>query len=195
MQNETKPGLIVGKGIRGGIVVGIAVLLAAVVYSGIYFSRGLVNLESGGLSIILVMVWACIVAVLLVVMWQRMLVREEYLRNFYLSDSMLFNFELGAMPLDEAVPSNDVDGLVSCLESALPKLTYDHAPLDPPAGFSPTYCVSSARFSAGKSGEDWHGSLQRVQQREDGHRTYVEIAAFQNAADLKQALTKHNVLG
>ena len=180
-----------GKGIRGGIVVGIAVLVAAVVYSSIYFSRGLVSVEGGGLSIILVMVWALIVAILLVVLWQRMLVREEYLRKFYLADDMLFNFELGAIPVSQAVPSKNASDLVEYLRKTIPALTYDNAPVDPPAGFSPTVCVSSDRYSAGKSGEDWRGRVQLIQQRDDGHRTYVEIATFANAAELEQALQKH----
>ena len=178
----------VGKGVRGGIIVGVAVLVAAIVYSTLYFQQGLFRYESDGTSIILVLAWTLVVAVLLVLLWQRMLVREEYLRKFYLSDATLFNFELGAVSRAEALDTQDADGLVSYLRKSLAGLSYEGSPLDPPDGFSPTLCVSTRRFSQGKNGEDWRGSVQRVKQRDDGHRTFVEIATFENAAELTQAL-------
>ena len=177
-----------GKGIRGGIVVGVAVLVAAVVYSALYFQNGLFHYENGGVSIVLVLVWALVVAVLLVVLWQRMLVREEYLRNFYVSDETLFNFELGAVPLSDVAPDKDSAKLVEHLHTSLPKLTYGNEPLDPPADFKPTLCVLSRRYANGSKGEDWCGSVQRIQQRDDGHRTFVEVATFENASDLVKAL-------
>ena len=183
-----------GKGIRGGIIVGAAVLVAAIGYSAMYFQRGLIRFEHDGFSIILVLVWTLVVAVLLVVLWNRMLVREEYLRKFYLSDTQLFNFELGALPLESAVPQHDADGLVEYLRTAIPKLTYDVSPLDPPADFKPTLCVSTRRYTSKDSNEDWRGSVQRVQQHDDGRRTFVELATFENAGELKQALESVHAL-
>ena len=184
-------GDVVGKGIRGGIVVGAAVLIAAIVYSVMYFQNGLFRYESGGVSIILILVWTLVVAVLLVVLWQRMLVREEYLRKFYFSADTVFNFELGAAPRAEVLPTQDAAGAVEYMRTAIGKLGYEGAPLDPPADFAPTLCVSTHRFGASKGAEDWSGSVQRIQPRDDGHRTFVEIATFQNAAELAQALEKH----
>jgi len=180
----------VGKGIRAGIVVGAAVLVVAIVYSTLYFQRGLFRFENGGLSIILVLVWALVVAVLLIALWQRMLVREEYLRRFYISDETLFNFELGAVARSAALPAQDTNGLMEYLRDSLAKLTYDGSPLEPPEGFTPTYCVSTRRIAPNKPGNDWRGSIQRIQQRDDGRRTFVEVAAFDNDEQLREALAK-----
>ncbi|MDO4401219.1 MAG: hypothetical protein Q4D27_09785 [Coriobacteriia bacterium] len=179
-----------GKEIRGGIIVGAAVLVAAIAYSMVYFQQGLLRYESGGLSIILVMVWVLVVAVLLVVVWQRMLVREEYMRKFYVGPDSIFNFELGVKPLDSELTKSDADELVKHLRGSLSKLTYDNSPLDPPAGFKPTFCVSTLRFVSGKHGEDWRGSVQRIQQRENGNRTFVEVGDFENAEQLAGVLKK-----
>jgi hypothetical protein len=190
-QHETKQGVIVGKGIRGGIVVGVAVLLAAFLYSGVYFSSQPANLEGDGLVVVIILACSCVVAVLLVAAWRQEQVREEYLRKFYLSGDTLFNFEFGAKPIAGTLYSKDAPGLVNYLECALAGLTYDSGPLNPPAGFMPTYCVSSDRFKTGNSGQEWRGNLQRIQQHEDGRRTYVNIAAFHNASELEQAIAKH----
>lgn len=177
-----------GKGIRGGIIVGVAVLVAAIGYSVLYFQHDLIRYEHSGLSIVLVLVWALVVAVLLLVLWHRMLVREEYLRKFYLSAETLFNFELGAVQIVEAISPRTADALAEYLRVSLLKLTYEGSPLTPPEDFVPTLCVSTQRFSAGGEGKDWHGVLQRVVQREDGHRTFVEIAAFDSIDELKRIL-------
>ena len=193
-QHETKQGVIVGKGIRGGIVVGAAVLLAAFLYSGIYYSSQPISLEGDGLVVVVILACSCVIAALLITAWRQEQVREEYLRKFYLSGDTLFNFELGAKSIAGTLYTKDAPGLVNYLESALAGLTYDCCPLNPPTDFAPTYCVSSKRFKAGKPGEEWRGNLQRIQQHEDGHRTYVNIAAFQNASELEQAIAKHVAL-
>ena len=181
-----------GKEIRGGIVVGVAVLVAAIAYSTVYFQQGFIRFDQGGSSVMLVLLWTLVVAVLLVVLWQRMLVREEYLRKFYLSSEAVFNFELGCKPLSEVLTSQDSDGLVAYLRTGIAGLTYENAPLNPPDGFKPTLCVSTRRFNKGSGGEEWLGSLQRIQQRDDGHRTFVEVATFANADELKRALDTVN---
>lgn len=183
-----------GKSLRGGIIVGVAVLAAAIVYSTLYFQRGLIRFDADGLSIILILVWAAVVAVLLVVLWQRILVRGEYLRNFYLSDTMVFNFELGARQLAYAVPGHDTRALVEYLRTSLPLITYDIAPLDPPEGFEPAYCITTNRFTQGKSGEEWRGSLKRVEAGADGKRTFTELATFDSAEELRRALDAAGVL-
>lgn len=183
-----------GKGLRGGIIVGVAVLAAAIVYSTLYFQRGLIRFDADGLSIILILVWAAVVAVLLVVLWQRILVRAEYLRNFYLSDTTVFNFELGAQALDDAVPGRDAQALVAYIRASLPRITYEAAPLDPPEGFDPAFCVTTNRFAQGKSGEEWRGTLKRVQANADGKRTFTELATFNSAQELEKALAKAGVL-
>jgi hypothetical protein len=173
--------------------VGVAVLVAAMVYSVLYFQNGLFRFESGGISIVLVLVWTAVVAVLLVVLWQRMLVREEYLRKFYVSDDTLFNFELGAVSRAEALPSNDPQGLVAYMRSAIAGLRYEGSPATPPEDFHPALCVSTNRVGKNAEDKDWSGVVQSIQQREDGHRTYVEVASFQNADELVHALEKHLV--
>ena len=183
-----------GKGIRGGIVVGVAVLLAAFLYSGVYFSSQPISLEGDGLVVVIILACACVIAVLLVAAWRKEQVREEYLRKFYLSGDTLFNFELGAKPIAGTLYAKDASGLVNYLESALVGLTYECCLLNPPADFVPTYCVSSDCFKTDKPAKEWSGSLQRVQQHEDVHRTYVNIAAFQNASELEQAIAMHVAL-
>lgn len=118
-------------------------------YSGIYFSSQPLSLEGDGLVVVIILACSCIIAVLLVLAWRKELVREEYLRKFYLSGDTLFNFELGAKPMADTLYSKDAADLVNYLESALGKLSYDNAPLNPPVDFVPTYCVSSDCFKGG----------------------------------------------
>ena len=178
-----------GKGIRGGIIVGLAVLIAAIGYSTVYFQRGLLRFDQGGVSIILVLVWTLVVAVLLVVLWQRTLVREEYLRKIYISSESLFNFELGVLPAGDAVAAHDAGALVEQARALLSQLTYEESPVDPPEGFAPAICISSSRFSsADKDAGEWRGTVQRIQQRDDGRRTFVEVGSFENADELERTL-------
>ena len=176
------------KGIRGGIVVGVAVLVAVVVYSAVYFSQGLAGSEAGDLGIILVIACALALAALMVTTRRRMLVHDDYLRKFYLSDDTLFNFELGAVPLSDVSPGQNANELAAFMGKSIAGLSYDKAPLDPPAGFAPTYCVSTESFGTGNAGNDWCGELQRIQRHENGRRTYEGLGSFANADEFESLL-------
>ena len=190
-----------GKGMGLAIVVEAIVLAVAFVFSTTYFSLGLYQVDTLN-TVVLVVLWVLVAAVLLFVLWSRSLKREEMVRRFYLNKDYIYNHEIGYAPIRAIAPNVDAYELVMFAAASLARMSYGFEIAATPNDFVPLFLVKSSVFTFHEPyaedadvGEDggpvvidrWEGALLRVTDaaREDD---YELIGTFENARGLARLL-------
>lgn len=184
-----------GKGVRIGIVVEAVVLIVAIALSIAYFQTGLFKSDKG-LDIWLLILWVLVAAVLLVVLWWRSTTREEMVRRFYLSESGVYNHEIGYAPFDRIAPDMDSYEFVAFAADSLAEMSYGFEVADVPDDFKPTRLILTRvlHFHRSEDGEEggavvdqWEGSLVSVENPSD-EKTFKELGTYKNARELARLL-------
>lgn len=181
-----------------GLAVALALLVAAVAYTLCYAYFRLYLIDNWR-NILLVLVWAA-VAIALAAWWvQRSHEREELIRRYYLSPEWVYNHEIGYASLAQAVPDGDAYEFVTFAADSLVTMSYGFEVAETPKDFEPKFMVSTERFEVRNTGDgavvsQWKGSLHRVVTDGEGTRGTIEIAPFDNAAELAQLLEENEAL-
>ena len=190
-----------GKRMGLAIVVEAIVLAIAFIFSASYFSLGLYQADALN-TVILVVLWVLVAAVLLFVLWSRSLKREEMVRRFYLNEYYIYNHEIGYAPIQTIAPSGDAYELVMFAAESLARMSYGFKIAATPEDYVPRFLVKSRVFTFHEpyetdadGAEDgkpvvidrWEGELLRVSdaQSEDD---YELVGTFANARGLARLL-------
>ena len=189
-----------GKSVKIGIIAEVIVLVVAAVLSVAYFRVGLFR-GDGGFDIWLIILWILVAAILLFVLWQRSLTREEIVRRFYVSEEGVYNHEIGYAPFSRIAPDADAYEFVTFAADALVDMSYGFEVAEPPEDFSPTFIISTRvlRFHKLEDDEDggavideWKGSLLRIGVAGD-ESTYEVVGPYENARQLARLLGENGV--
>lgn len=168
---------------------------AAIVYTALYLFLGLYRIDRWQ-SFLLIALWVVVVIGLFAFFRQRSLVREEMIRRYYISDSWIYNHEIGYAPLEQIVPSGNVYDFVTFAAESLAEMSYGFDVADAPDDFNPKYLVTSQKFSFHRSGggiviDQWKGKLLQIDgDGDDGD----ELGTFSNAGELAVLLDERCVL-
>lgn len=161
------------------LIVGAALLIAAVVYTLLYayFDLQYVDRWQRILLIVLLMVIAAAMVALFV---NRSHLREEMVRRYYLSPEWVYNHEIGYAPLSQAAPNGDAYEFVTFAADALIEMSYGFEVAETPQDFQPQYMVSTKVFRVRQTGDgavvsQWKGALHRVVS--DSHGTMQGLFA------------------
>ena len=179
-------------------IAAIAVLVVAIAYTLCYAYFRLYLIDNWR-NILLVLIWALVAIVLAAWFTQRSHEREELIRRYYLSPEWVYNHEIGYARLAQAVPDGDAYEFVTFAADALVAMSYGFEVAEPPKDFEPKFMVSTERFEVRDTGDgavvsQWRGSLHRVVSDSEGTRGTLEIATFDNAAELAQLLEENEAL-
>ncbi|MDO4532684.1 MAG: hypothetical protein Q4C36_03075 [Coriobacteriia bacterium] len=141
------------------LIVGAALLIAAVVYTLLYayFDLQYVDCWQRILLIVLLMVIAAAMVALFV---NRSHLREEMVRRYYLSPEWVYNHEIGYAPLSQAAPNGDAYEFVTFAADALIEMSYGFEVAETPrtsnrnTWFPPRYsgCAKPATAPWSRSG-------------------------------------------
>ena len=180
------------------LVVGAALLLAAVVYTLYYAYFDLQNVDRWQRILLMMVLLACAVAMVGLFV-NRSHLRKEMLRRYYLSSEWIYNHEIGYAPLSQATPNGDAYEFVTFAADALVEMSYGFEVAETPEDFEPTLMVSTTTFKVRRTGDgavvsQWKGSLHRVVSDANGTRGTFELGRFNNAAELAQLLEQNEVL-
>ena len=180
------------------LVVGAALLLAAVVYTLYYAYFDLQNVDRWQRILLMMVLLACAVAMVGLFV-NRSHLRKEMLHRYYLSSEWIYNREIGYAPLSQATPNGDAYEFVTFAADALVEMSYGFEVAEVPQDFQPEYMVSTKVFRVRQTGDGaivsrWEGALHRVVSDTDGNRGTFEIGQFKNAAELAQLLEQNEAL-
>ena len=192
------------KHLGSAIVVEVLVLGAAIAFLLAFLFLG-VGRENPTANITIVLAGVIVVAFLLVVLWQRTLVREAMVRHFYLSDGWIHNHEIGYAPISRIVPDRDAYEFVTFAAEALAHMSYGFDVADAPESFEPTYVIESNIFlfhtigdeddlDAGVVVDEWEGRLRVVDDSSADGTGFRDIAEFSSAKELANLLEENGVL-
>jgi hypothetical protein len=181
-----------------GLVIVILLLLAAIIYTLCYAYFRLFVIDHWR-NILVLVLWAAVAVVAVAWFVNSSKTREELLRRYYLSHEWVYNHEIGYARLAQAVPDGDAYEFVTFAADALVAMSYGFEVAEPPKDFEPKFMVSTERFEVRDTGDgavvsQWKGSLHRVVSDSEGTRGTLEIATFDNAAELAQLLEENEAL-
>ncbi|MDO4399671.1 MAG: hypothetical protein Q4D27_01835 [Coriobacteriia bacterium] len=183
---------------RIGMIIGVALLLAVIVYTACYAYFRLYIIDHWR-NILFVLVCAAVVVALVVLFVNRSREREALIRRLYLSHEWIYNHEIGYARISQVVPDGDAYEFVTFAADALVEMSYGFAVAEAPDDFEPEYMVATTVFDIRQTGDgavvkQWSGSLHRVVSDPDGQRGTYEVATFENAAELAQLLEENEAL-
>ena len=168
---------------------------AAIVYTVLYLFLGLYRIDRWQ-SFLLIALWIVVAIALFAFFRQRSLVREEMIRRYYISDSWIYNHEIGYAPLNQIVTGGNAYDFVTFAAESLAEMSYGFDVADAPDDFDPKFLVTSQRFGFHRSGggvviDQWKGKLLRI---DGGADDGAELGSFANAGELAMLLDEHGVL-
>ena len=183
---------------KASLVVGVALLVVAVVYTACYSYFRLYLIDHWR-NILFVFVWALVAGALVLWFVQRSREREELIRRYYLSPEWIYNHEIGYASLAQAVPDGDAYEFVTFAADSLVAMSYGFEVAETPQDFEPKFMVSTDKFQVrhiddGAVVSQWKGSLHRVVSDSADTRGTYEIGTFDNAAELAQLLEENEAL-
>ena len=182
-------------------IVGVAVIVAAIVWTIAYCALGAFRSDNG-VDLALVVLWVAAAIVLLLLLVQRSRMREEMVRRFYISDEGVYNHELGYVPFSRIEGGEDVMVLVTFAADSLAKMSYGYEVAELPADFVPKVAITTTtlRFHSpdndvenGVVIDKWEGQLLRIPVPGD-ESTYELLGTYRNACELGYLLEENEVL-
>jgi hypothetical protein len=147
------------------------------------------------LQTVMVVLWIAAAVTLFGLFQARSHKRQELVRRFFLSPDWAYNHEIGYVPLSEIVHNKPYD-FVLFAGNVLAKMSYGYTVAEAPKDFTPTFLITSSKFSFHLMGESrdpdeggvvidkWSGEVFRVERTEVGELSYSHIEDFSNPRDL-----------